>query len=84
VARLGILLIVVALIAGIVGYGSGGAGDEPRCIPMVVAGSFHTVGLKSDGTVVAMGDNDFGQCNIDGWVDVTQVRRQRGRCRIQL
>jgi len=25
------------------------------------------VGLKADGTVVAVGDNDFGQCNVSGW-----------------
>jgi len=33
----------------------------------VAAGSRHTVGLKSDGTVVAAGWNIFGQCNVGGW-----------------
>jgi hypothetical protein len=42
--------------------------------PMVAAGgSGHIVGLKSDGTVVAMGDNSYGQCNVGGWTDITQV-----------
>jgi len=34
---------------------------------MVAAGSLHTVGLKADGTVVAAGSNDWGQCNVTGW-----------------
>jgi hypothetical protein len=35
--------------------------------PMVAAGSIHTVGLKADGTMVAVGHNSSGQCNVDGW-----------------
>ena len=27
----------------------------------------HTVGLKSDGTVVAVGDIHWGQCDVGGW-----------------
>jgi hypothetical protein len=41
--------------------------------PMVVAGGNHTVGLKCDGTVVAVGDNQYGQCNVGGWTDIVQV-----------
>jgi hypothetical protein len=41
--------------------------------PMVAAGGYHTVGLKSDGTVVAVGYNSDGQCNVGGWTDITQV-----------
>jgi alpha-tubulin suppressor-like RCC1 family protein len=41
--------------------------------PMVAAGWYHTVGLKSDGTVVAVGYNDYGQCNLVGWTDIVQV-----------
>lgn len=33
----------------------------------VAAGASHTVGLKADGTVVAVGDNDSGQCNLFDW-----------------
>jgi len=33
-------------------------------IPMVSAGYSHTVGLKTDGTVVAVGDNHWGQCDV--------------------
>jgi alpha-tubulin suppressor-like RCC1 family protein len=31
------------------------------------AGHRHTVGIKSDGTVTAVGDNKYGQCNVSGW-----------------
>lgn len=33
----------------------------------VAAGCAHTLGLKSDGTVVAMGDNEHGQCDVSDW-----------------
>ncbi len=44
-----------------------------QCIPMVVAGGYHTVGLKSDGIVVAVGWNDNGQCDVGGWTGIVQV-----------
>ncbi|GAH72186.1 unnamed protein product [marine sediment metagenome] len=31
------------------------------------------MGLKSDGTVVAVGDNASGQYNIGGWTNITRV-----------
>ncbi|MGN7456226.1 RCC1-like domain-containing protein [Paenibacillus pasadenensis] len=31
------------------------------------AGQRHTVGLRSDGKVVAGGDNDDGPCEVGGW-----------------
>jgi len=40
---------------------------------MVSAGERHTVGVKSDGTVVAVGDNGHGQCNVGGWTNIVQV-----------
>ena len=39
----------------------------------IAAGSGHTVGIKSDGTVVATGDNKYGQCNVEGWKDIIAV-----------
>ena len=40
---------------------------------MVSAGGNHTVGLKSDGTVVAVGYNDDGQCDVEDWTDIVAV-----------
>lgn len=39
----------------------------------LAAGWRHTVGLRSDGTVVATGENDFGQCNVSSWSDIVAV-----------
>jgi alpha-tubulin suppressor-like RCC1 family protein len=41
--------------------------------PMIAAGNYHSVGLRSDGTVLAVGNNQYGQCNIASWKDITQV-----------
>jgi alpha-tubulin suppressor-like RCC1 family protein len=43
-------------------------------ILQIAAGYGHTIGLKFDGTMVAVGHNiPYGQCNIDGWTDMVQV-----------
>ena len=39
----------------------------------ISAGSKHTVGLKADGTVVAVGDNAAGKCNTGGWRGIVAV-----------
>ena len=41
--------------------------------PTVSADNYHTVGLESDGTVVAAGDNYSGQCDVSGWRDIVAV-----------
>ena len=33
----------------------------------------HTVAIKSDGTVVATGYNDDGQCNVSDWQDIVAI-----------
>jgi len=35
------------------------------------------VGLKSNGTVVAVGDSGYGQCNVGGWTDITWIAAGR-------
>ncbi len=41
--------------------------------PQVAAYGYHTVGLKSDGTVVAVGNNAAGQLNVGSWSNIVQV-----------
>jgi hypothetical protein len=40
---------------------------------MVAAGYLHTLGLKADGTVLAEGGNNYGQCEVGGWNNTIQV-----------
>ena len=42
-------------------------------IVAVAAGGDHTVGLMSDGTVIAKGCNTSGQCNVDNWRNITAI-----------
>ena len=48
--------------------------------PQVAAGAYHTVGLKSDGTVVAVGDNTFHQTEVAGaaWTNIVAVAAGAG------
>lgn len=39
----------------------------------VAAGRRHTVALKSDGTVIAVGDNKYGQCDVSDWSHIVAV-----------
>ena len=39
----------------------------------ISAGLYHTVGLRNDGTVIAVGDNKNGQCNVSKWTDIIAV-----------
>ena len=71
--QLSVFLIVVVLIAGMIGYGQPAPPLESQYIPVIAAGGWHMVGLKADGTMVAVGDNDFGQCNVGNWTGVVQV-----------
>ena len=42
-------------------------------IVAIDAGLTHTVGLKSDGTVVATGSNEYGECNVSDWTDIIAI-----------
>ena len=33
----------------------------------------HTIGIKKDGTCVAVGDNSYRQCNVSSWKDIKQI-----------
>ena len=40
---------------------------------VAVAAHGHTVGLRADGTVVAVGDNFFDECDVQDWRDIVAV-----------
>ena len=39
----------------------------------VAVGPYHTVAVKQDGTVVASGDIQHGQCQVETWTNVRTV-----------
>lgn len=41
----------------------------------IAVGRRHTVCVKSDGTVRAVGDHEYGQCDISGWCGQTEKKR---------
>lgn len=56
---------------------SSGANGNNQCntvfwddIVEIDAGAKFTIGLKSDGTMLATGNNDYGQCNVAGFSDI--------------
>jgi len=38
-----------------------------------ISAGVHVIGLKADGTVVAVGDNEYKQCNTGSWRDIVAV-----------
>ena len=56
-------------------YWGGGPGDvfNWKGIVAIAAGNYHTVGLQSDGTVVACGRNEKKQCETGSWRDIVIV-----------
>lgn len=43
-------------------------------IIQVSVSTFHMAGLKSDGTVVAIGGNTYGECNTSEWTDIVAIQ----------
>ena len=43
-----------------------------------ISADFSTVGLKINGTVVATGNNDMRQCNVDDWCDIVAISAGQG------
>ena len=42
-------------------------------MPFVLATTFTTLGLKRDGTVIAAGENRYGQLDVSDWVDIVAI-----------
>lgn len=45
----------------------------PVQVTILDGGDDHTVGLRPNGTVVATGDNEDGQCNVASWKDIVSI-----------
>lgn len=45
----------------------------PGEIETIASGSFHVVGLKKDGTVIAVGENHDGQCDVSDWTNIIAI-----------
>ncbi len=42
-------------------------------VATIAAGMFHLVGLRGDGTVLAVGKDDFGQLDVSSWTNIKAV-----------
>jgi alpha-tubulin suppressor-like RCC1 family protein len=42
-------------------------------VATIAAGTYHTVGLKEDGIVVAVGYNGYGQLNVSSWTSIKAI-----------
>ena len=49
------------------------AAREGAASGRIAVGERHTVGVRTDGAVLAVGDNSSGQCDVSGWSDIVQV-----------
>jgi alpha-tubulin suppressor-like RCC1 family protein len=47
--------------------------EDWKNIISIIGGSEHLLGLKKDGTVLATGNNDHGECEISRWRDIVQI-----------
>ena len=51
---------------------------ETKYMRRHIAADYHTVAIKEDGTVIATGYNNAGQCNVWHWFDVVSVAAGSG------
>ena len=49
-----------------------------RIRPVIAARGHHTVGLNKDGSVIAAGCSDHGQCNVRAWQDIVAIAAGSG------
>jgi hypothetical protein len=50
-----------------ISYNTGDFNKTNTLSNYISANGCHTVGIKTDGTVIAVGKNDDGQCNVSDW-----------------
>ena len=69
--------MALAEFSAITGYKD--SAEQANALRMLLMGGFvsaggnHTVGLKVDGTVVAVGSNQQGQCDVKSWSDIIAI-----------
>jgi len=70
--RIGLMIIVLALLLSACQFSSS---DEPDATFIVMphfetisSGGMYTVGVRPDGTVVAIGNNYYNQLDVSNWV----------------
>lgn len=75
IARIGVIYGAAMTFGALDGYKD--AGQRSRMVwneiairATISAGSAHTVGLKADGTVVAVGKNGDGRCDVSDWTNI--------------
>lgn len=49
--------------------------DTPKALPekTLAVGDYHSLGLLEDGTIIATGNNQSGQCNVSEWRDIIAI-----------
>lgn len=52
----------------VVSIAASGSGSHPK-----QRGKGHVVGLRKNGTVVAIGDNSLGQCEVSNWKNIVKI-----------
>ena len=70
--RIVCIVMAVILALGLWGCAPQGEPDE-NAQGKIAMGLEFFVAVKGDGTVVAAGNNDYGQCNVEDWRDIKQV-----------
>ena len=63
----------VTLLGNRTGTYAPGSTADWTDIKKVVAGTYHTIGLKSDGTVVGCGYNSYDQLDVADWTDIVDI-----------
>jgi alpha-tubulin suppressor-like RCC1 family protein len=54
---------------------SASGSEDAQCsdVATIAAGSYHTVGLKQDRTVAAVGYNRYGQLDVSTWTSIRAI-----------
>ncbi|MGN0745922.1 MAG: RCC1 domain-containing protein [Aristaeellaceae bacterium] len=39
----------------------------------IAVGGYHTAAVREDGTVMAVGSNEYGECDVSGWTDIVAI-----------